>query len=142
MAAYQKLGHVVSVTPSIQYKTFTTQDPKSSQQYFIKQLNLEKSQALAGNTPITVAVIDQGVDTKHPDLKGRLLPSYNAVNPMNQGSPDFHGTHVAGIIAANKNNGIGGYGVNPNAKILPIDVFDRQYFRHGLHHCSRDPVCH
>ena len=47
---------------------------------------------------------------------------------MNQGSPDFHGTHVTGIIAANKNNGIGGYGVNPNAKILPIDVFDRQYF--------------
>ena len=128
MAAYQKLGHVVSVTPSIQYKTFNTQDPKSNQQYYLKQLNLEKSQSLAGKTPVTVAVIDQGVDTKHPDLKGRLLPGYNAVNPMNQGSPDFHGTHVTGIIAANKNNAIGGYGVNPNAKILPIDVFDRQFF--------------
>jgi hypothetical protein len=32
-----------------------------------------------------VAVIDQGVDTKHADLKGRLLPSYNVVNPINQG---------------------------------------------------------
>ncbi|MDA6790855.1 S8 family serine peptidase, partial [Escherichia coli] len=44
---------------------------------------------------------------------------------MSPGTPDYHGTHVAGIVAANKNNGIGGYGVNPNAKILPIDVFDR-----------------
>ena len=64
---------------------------------------------------------------QHPELKGKLLPSYNAVNPMNQGTPDFHGTHVTGIIAGNKNNGIGGFGVNPNVSILPIDVFDRGY---------------
>ena len=127
MAAYSKLGHVVSVTPSVQYKTLQTNDPKTGEQYFIDQLDLEKSQALAGNKPVTVAVIDQGIDSNHPDLKSRLLPSYNAVNPMNQGTPDFHGTHVAGIIAANKNNGSGGYGVNPNAKILPIDVFDRDW---------------
>ena len=99
MAAYQKLGNVVSVTPSIQYKTFNTQDPKSNQQYYLKQLNLEKSQSLAGKTPVTVAVIDQGVDTKHQNLKGRLLPGYNAVNPMNQGSPDFHRYHAAGYFS-------------------------------------------
>ena len=32
------------------------------------------------------------------------------------------------ILAENKNNAIGGYGVNPNAKILPIELLDRQFF--------------
>jgi hypothetical protein len=36
-----------------------------------------------------------------------------------------HGSHVAGIIAAAANNGIGGSGVAPNAKILPIKVLDQ-----------------
>jgi hypothetical protein len=36
-----------------------------------------------------------------------------------------HGTHVSGIIAAVANNGIGGSGVAPNAKILPIQVLDQ-----------------
>lgn len=124
IAKYQSLKNVESVTPSSLYKPLSLTDPKISEQYQINMLQLNESQKLAGNAPVTIAVIDQGVDMNHPDLKGRLLPSYNAVNPMNQGTPDFHGTHVAGIVSANKNNGIGGYGVNPNAKILPIDVFD------------------
>ncbi|MFC0475549.1 S8 family serine peptidase [Robertmurraya beringensis] len=121
---YQKLNEVKSVSPSVFYKPLGI-DPKASSQYQNSLLQLEKAQKLAGKNAVTVAVIDQGVDSKHPDLKGRLLSSYNTVNPMNPGSPDYHGTHVSGIIAANKGNGIGGYGVNPNAKILPIDVFDR-----------------
>ncbi|EIJ80471.1 peptidase S8 and S53 subtilisin kexin sedolisin [Bacillus methanolicus PB1] len=124
---YKDFSQVVSVNPSAFYKPLSIKDPKISEQYQIDLLHLEKAQQLAGKNPVTVAVIDQGIDGNHPDLKGRLLPGYNAVNPMNQGTPDFHGTHVAGIIAANKNNGIGGYGVNPHAKILPIDVFDRAW---------------
>ncbi|WML46842.1 S8 family peptidase [Neobacillus sp. PS3-34] len=124
---YRKFSNVLAVTPSAVYKPLSVGDPKIAEQYQIDQLHLDKAQALAGNNPVTVAVIDQGIDVNHPDLKGRLLPSYNAVTPMNQGTPDFHGTHVAGIIAADKGNGIGGYGVNPKAKILPIDVFDRSY---------------
>ncbi|ESU34192.1 hypothetical protein G3A_02220 [Bacillus sp. 17376] len=122
---YQRLHKVKNVTPSAIYKPFGLEDPKAGGQYQNTMLQLEKAQSMAGKNNIVVAVIDQGIDTKHPDLKGRLLPGYNTVNPMNQGSPDYHGTHVAGIIAANKGNGMGGYGVNPQAKILPIDVFDR-----------------
>ncbi|OMF61523.1 alkaline serine protease [Paenibacillus sp. FSL R5-0490] len=122
---YKKLNGVISAYPSVNYKPLSLPDPKAKEQYQNELLQLEKAQKLAGKNPVTVAVIDQGVDMNHPDLKGKLLPSYNAVNPMSPGTPDYHGTHVAGIVAANKNNGIGGYGVNPNAKILPIDVFDR-----------------
>ncbi|MBY0123509.1 S8 family serine peptidase [Bacillus sp. S/N-304-OC-R1] len=127
MLKYRSLAHVNSVNPSALYKPASTPDPKVSEQYFIEMLKLNQAHKLAGKNTVTVAVIDQGVDMQHPELKGKLLPSYNAVNPMNQGTPDFHGTHVAGIIAGNKDNGIGGFGVNPNVKILPIDVFDRSW---------------
>ncbi len=127
MNNYKAYKNVNSVNPSALYKPSNTTDPKIKEQYFIDLLNLNAAHKLAGKNTVTVAVIDQGIDTNHPELKGKLLPSYNAVNPMNQGTPDFHGTHVAGIIAGNKNNGIGGFGVNPNVKILPIDVFDQSW---------------
>ncbi|WP_144697763.1 S8 family peptidase [Fictibacillus phosphorivorans] len=125
LKAYQKMGKVELASPSAMYTTQSTNDPKVKEQYHLALLQIEKAQSLVGNKSIKVAVIDQGADRNHPDLAGQLLPGYNTVSPINQPAPDFHGTHVSGIIAGKKNNGIGGYGVNPNADILNIDVFDR-----------------
>ncbi|MEM9828539.1 MAG: S8 family peptidase [Planctomycetota bacterium] len=93
---------------------------------------------------VTVAVIDTGVDLDHPDLVGQLfvnageipgngidddgngfvddVSGYDFVD--NDTRPDDvggHGTHVAGIVAAN-GNAIGATGVAPDAKILPVRV--------------------
>jgi hypothetical protein len=125
--SYQKLSKVKSVGPSVQYSKFSLPDPKASEQYHLSMLNVAKAHQLAGKNKVTVAVIDTGIDTNHPELKDVLLSGYNAANPINQPLVDMHGTHVAGIIAAKKNNGFGGYGINPYVKILPIDVFDRYY---------------
>lgn len=125
IANYQKAGKVTSVSPSVLYKQLAIKDPKAGDQYHQAMLQIEKAQKLAGKNKVKVAVIDTGIDRKHPDLKGKLLSSVNTVNPMSPGVADYHGTHVAGIIAANKDNGIGGYGINPDADILSIDVFDR-----------------
>jgi cell wall-associated protease len=125
MTNYQNYYSVISVTPSVIYKSYGYVDPKVSEQYQLQMLQVDKAQKLVPNKKIKVAVIDGGIDMQHPELIGQLLPSLNMVNPMSPGTPDSHGTHVAGIIAAKKNNGIGGYGVNPNAQIIPIDVFDR-----------------
>ncbi|RFU68318.1 peptidase S8 [Peribacillus saganii] len=122
---YQRIGKVESVGPTVFYTTYGAVDPKVADQYHLSMLNIAKAHGLAGKNKVTVAVIDTGIDSRHPDLQNVLLPGYNAVSPMNQPAADFHGTHVAGIIAANKENGIGGYGVSPNVKILPVDVFDR-----------------
>ncbi|MBA2874563.1 S8 family serine peptidase [Thermaerobacillus caldiproteolyticus] len=121
---YAKLKTVTSVTPSFTYKKLGTNDPKNEKMYPLSLLQIDKALQLAGKHSVTVAVIDTGLDMKHPDLKAQLLPSYNAANPANPGVKDLHGTHVAGIIGATANNGVGAHGINPNVKILPIDVFN------------------
>lgn len=125
--AYKKLPNVTSVTPSFPFQRLETGDPKSSSMYHLSQLRINEALKLAGNHEVVVAVIDTGIDQSHPELKNKLLPDYNAVNPLKRGMADMHGTHVSGIIAAEANNGIGGMGVNPNVKILPIDVFAREW---------------
>ena len=79
----------------------------------------------ANGEPIIVAVVDSGVDMDHPDLAGKLLAGYDFVEQDN--NPDDengHGTHVAGIIAA-ENNAIGVRGVAYGAKLLPVRVLDQ-----------------
>lgn len=125
ISKYNQLDKVVSVTPSVLYQQLGMKDPKKEEQYHLTQLQIEKAQKLAGKNRVKVAVIDTGIDKNHPDLKGKILSSKNTVNPISPGMADSHGTHVAGIIAAHKDNGIGGYGVHTNADILSIDVFDR-----------------
>ncbi|WP_138493251.1 S8 family peptidase [Paenibacillus pinistramenti] len=78
-----------------------------------------------GANDVIVAVVDTGVDLDHPDLQGRLLEGYNVVNPDERPMDDVgHGTHVAGIIAANVNNHEGIAGMTWNTKILPVKALD------------------
>ncbi|NBD22990.1 S8 family serine peptidase [Paenibacillus glycinis] len=101
-----------------------------------------------GGSDVVVAVLDTGVDISHPDLKANIwrnageIPDngidddgdgfaddvngwdfYNndrTVFDASQG--DYHGTAVAGVIAASANNGIGISGVARNVKVLPLKV--------------------
>ena len=73
---------------------------------------------------VTVAVIDSGICADHPDLQGRIVDGWDFLK--NDGIPqdDFgHGCAVAGVIAANMNDGIGIAGVAPNARIRRKDKF-------------------
>ncbi|MEN3007628.1 S8 family serine peptidase [Pseudothermotoga sp.] len=78
---------------------------------------------------VTVAVVDSGVDGTHPDLAGQVIggyrPSNNSILPPNFDSSfgGAHGTHVAGTIAARR-DGKGIVGVAPDAKIMPIVIFE------------------
>lgn len=71
----------------------------------------------------TVAVIDSGVSFQHEDLKGRTTRTgYDFYNDDDDPEDDFgHGTHVSGLIAASRGNGLGIAGVAGSAaKIMPI----------------------
>ena len=80
--------------------------------------------------PVTVAVVDSGVEDTHPDLEGRVDTSRSVKCSVNGvATQDFygwrdefyHGTHVAGIIAANHND-IGIDGIAPEATIVAIEA--------------------
>jgi subtilisin family serine protease len=96
---------------------------------------------------VIVAVLDTGIQVDHPDLAGAIWtnPGEVAGNGRDDDSNGFvddvhganmfdssanvdddngHGTHVAGIIAARQNNGIGVSGIAPQATIMPVKVLD------------------
>jgi thermitase len=74
----------------------------------------------------TVAVVDTGVDPDHVDLDGKVSDSQNFVDPDGPGADDWngHGTHVAGTIAAIRDNSEGIIGVAPDAQIAALRVLD------------------
>ena len=110
-------------------------DVLESQQWSMQMIRTAQAhQIQAGSPSVEVAVIDSGVDANHVDLmanvdcvKGRdfmaLAPEESLHTPGPCVDNQFHGTHVAGIIAA-KANGVGVVGVAPNVKIVPIKVCD------------------
>lgn len=92
-----------------------------------------------GSSSVIVAVVDEGVDLSHPDLNGVVIPagaagSKNFVNSRTpyKITPGSHGTHVAGTIAAVRNNKTGVAGIAggdwangvPGVKILSCEIFE------------------
>jgi subtilisin family serine protease len=104
-------------------------DPLLSRQWGLTQIKAAGawSRGALGDGA-TIAVVDTGVDLNHPDLKDKILPGADLVGSeaCTPGAQDLngHGTHVAGIAAAETNNGIGVAGTAPDAKILPVRVLD------------------
>ncbi len=82
-----------------------------------------------GDPNIKIAIIDEGVDLNHPDLRDNLLPGYDATGQGSAGATngsDPHGTACAGIVAAVADNNIGVAGVAPKCKLIPIRIAYRQ----------------
>jgi subtilisin family serine protease len=111
------------------------QEPLEADQWDLRAIGADKAAKIdPGSKKVTVAVIDTGVDDTHPDLAANFSPTQSAncvggVADTSPGawrpySPDaYHGTHVAGEIAAAR-NGVGVAGVAPGVKVASIKVAD------------------
>jgi subtilisin family serine protease len=98
---------------------------KNLSQWYGDRLEYDKIHKISTGKDVIIAVIDSGVDKAHPDLEGQVLSGIDLIDRNNDGGidPNGHGTHVAGIIAAKKND-FGITGLAYNAKILPVRVLD------------------
>jgi subtilisin family serine protease len=114
-----------------------TDDPLRDQQWGLDQINAEEAWAATTGSGAVVAVVDSGVDLNHPDLRGQLVQGATFIEcnpscgngdwkgPDGVGNDyDEHGTHVAGIVAAATDNGIGVAGTAPDAQIMPIKALE------------------
>ena len=111
--------HLATTAPNDPYYT-------GGQQTSLSQIGVPTAwDTTTGSTSVIVAVLDTGVDATHPELAGRVVAGYDFINNDTNASDDhWHGTFVAGIIAANTNNGTGIAGVCWSCKIMPVKVLD------------------
>ena len=86
-------------------------------QYALAKLRLPQAHTLARGTNVTVAVIDSGIDVKHPELANSIADSFDALGSKE--GPHVHGTGVAGAIASHARL----MGSAPAARILAIRAF-------------------
>ncbi|MBI0577742.1 S8 family serine peptidase [Neobacillus cucumis] len=116
---------IIWAEPNYKVKsTYIPQEPDYSKQWYLNKIQMPKAWDITkGSSQIKVAVIDDGVQQDHPDLKGKIVSPFNAVTGNARYTPHEHATHVAGIIAASFNK-TGIAGIAPNVKIMPINVFD------------------
>lgn len=164
----QTSRQVLWATPNFyqeRHKTATTDDPLLATQWHLNNTGQGGGTADAdvdafeawdvipgGSTNIVVAVIDDGVQTDHPDLVANIfindgevagngidddangyiddVSGWDFVNDDNNAAhdpgeaADGHGTAVAGVIAARGNNALGVSGIAYQSRLLPVRVFD------------------
>lgn len=122
----RKVNKKCSLFPFEREDILTLQDAIQKAGWSISHFDLPGVWSKSKGEGVKVAVLDTGVDLDHPDLVKNLLPGMNFVNQGKLPQDDNqHGTHVAGIIAA-ENNAIGMVGVAPEAKIIPVKVLDKR----------------
>ncbi|MBP1468791.1 peptidase S8 [Candidatus Chloroploca sp. M-50] len=106
----------------------TINDPRFNEQWGLAKINAYDAWFITQGSPdITIAIIDTGVELAHDDLKQKVntVDDYNfPANTDEANDESGHGTHVAGIVAAETNNQLGIAGVCPRCEILPLRVFD------------------
>jgi subtilisin family serine protease len=107
-------------------------DEFRAEQWGLDVVHAEDAWPTSTGVGALVAVIDTGVQRDHPDLGGRLVDGFDYVgddvdDPDTDKDPtdlNGHGTHVSGIVVANRDNGEGIAGVAPGARVMPLRVLD------------------
>jgi thermitase len=103
----------------------TVNDPDFASEWHLTTIHAPTAWDTATGSGVTIAVLDSGIDSTHPDLYPQIVPGWNFYdNNSNTADINGHGTAVAGAAAAASNNGIGVASVAYGARIMPLRITD------------------
>jgi thermitase len=123
--AYLQFDAVETAEPDrVMYTTVNPNDPQFSNQWGPKKIRCPEAwDKYKGNGSYFTAVLDTGVRKSHADLNDHIVPGYDFWENDNDPQDSYgHGTHVAGIAAAETNNSTGVAGVGWDCKFMPLRV--------------------
>lgn len=125
---YRKNPNVLFAEPNYIAKALATtpNDPSFSQQWGLAKIYAPEAWDIEkGNPDVIIGMVDTGIDLDHPDLDEKIISGYDFVNEDSEPMDDNgHGTHCAGIAAAESNNSQGITGVAWRSKLMPVKVLD------------------
>src|SRR4030095_11173679 len=110
---------VESAQPMQVFHVLAHNDPLYPLQPSAKLWRLDELHKITTGRRVSVAEIDTGVDVTNPDLAGRVAVARNFVDSRRDVA-EWHGTAIAGIIAARADDGIGIAGIAPDSKFLAL----------------------
>lgn len=129
----------------------TPNDTSFGYQWHYQMINLPQAWDITtgtvpdGNPGVIVAVVDTGLLVNHPDFQGQVIEGYDFIKDLTSARDGdgmdgdasdpgdlaygtrstFHGTHVAGTLAAASNNNLGAAGIAWGAKLMPLRVLGK-----------------
>ncbi|MDR2815216.1 MAG: S8 family serine peptidase, partial [Proteiniphilum sp.] len=101
----------------------------SDKSWYLKAIRAQQAWDITrGSEKITVAIVDNGFNLQHPELRSKVIRPYNVWKHSSEIFPQKidHGTHVAGTALAIANNGKGLCGIAPECKFMPVQVADKR----------------
>ena len=109
-------------------------DPSFKNQWGLVRIGAEKAWTRTTGAGVRIGIVDTGVDLNHEDLAGKVVDSISCVGSGGDAAKckgsaqddQGHGTHVSGIAAATKDNGLGIAGVAPDAQLVVAKVLGSQ----------------
>ena len=109
-------GGILDISPDIRPQMTAGADIKATTAWDVTK----------GDAETIIAIVDTGVDMTHPELVSKLVSTgHDFANNDDDATDDvWHGTHIAGIAAADTDNSVGIAGVAWNCRILPVKVTD------------------
>jgi hypothetical protein len=116
-------SRIESVEPLGEFTTETGADGRTylPLQGNLRELGVLQAHRLSQGAAVRIALIDTGVDYRHPDLRGRVIARLDFVGRDDgQFAADRHGTQIAGVIAATANGGQGLLGVAPESRLIVL----------------------